>query len=141
MGHNPSAGLQDGNEVFPFELVDDERASLVKWEIDWSGSRLARTEVFSTGPDGLGRPFWKDEQSLDDIAQLPDITGPGMTGEQSEHLIGENLMVVRVWIEQVDNGSGEIGNIPATVSQRGEVHSENRKPVEKILPETAVFHL
>ncbi len=90
---------------------------------------------------GEARGAREHHHALDDVAQFPDVAGPGIGRQNVQRLGGEALDLFRVFPGQL----GEImlkqqGNIPGSLAERGQVDGHDIQPVIQILAELALVH-
>lgn len=127
--HDSPAGIEDGEQVLLFELIDDLIPRFVEREMDRQG--VALRVVFSAiGIKSVLGPFGKNEQSLDYVPELPDVAGPLMVDQQPEHVVRKNFVWVGALVKLMNDRQGEYRNIFAAIPKSRQVHSEHRESIE-----------
>ncbi|MCZ7626787.1 MAG: hypothetical protein M5R38_14335 [Candidatus Methylomirabilis sp.] len=79
---------------------------------------------------------------LDDMAQFPDIAGPGIVHEGAGGPVvdGEDRLPV-LRIERIQEMAGEQQDILAALAQRRQIDGDDGQPIVEVLPESGGLDL
>src|SRR5438132_7966471 len=83
-------------------------------------------------------PARENQGTLQHVAKLANVTGPGATHEHLQRVIAKRLNIgTMLLVELTDEVLSEQRDVFFAVAQRRQVHDENRQSIEKIFAQPA----